>query len=217
MTVISVRLFHARESEFPNILRFCEDITKFTPHVFYGLYQILRNLRTTLVIIQTLSHTTQTTSQDSIMSPRIACFHTFEYSILFTHTTQTTTGSSTTFAHSPFCLLSTPDTMVHISESFYYAQIHTGTHSGIYPFPSFSLFISHHLKFSLDFRSIVKHTTSSPPFSKFNGTYSFLIDFFYFSFFIFISLHISLTFFLLPLCFMFQTFVLHSYLSDYSF
>jgi hypothetical protein len=93
------------------------------------------------------------------------------------------------------------------------ARIHTfeysGTHSGIHPL--WHLY-SHCLKFSLDFGSIVKHTTSSPPFFEFIGTYLFLIDFFYFSVFIFISFHIPLDFFLLFLCFMFWTFVL-SFLS----
>jgi hypothetical protein len=117
--------------------------------------------------------------------------------------------SSRTFAHSPFNFLSTPDTMVCISESFYCAKIRTGTHSGIHPL--WHLY-SHCLKFSLDFGSIVKHTTSSPPFSEFIGTYLFLIDFFYLSVFISISFCIPLNFFLLPLCFMFRTFVL-SFLS----
>jgi hypothetical protein len=194
-----------RKSEFPNILRLCKDIMKFTLHVFYRLYRILRNLRTTPAIIRTSSHTMRTTSEDSIMSPRITHIHTFEYSILVAHTMQTTTGSSITFGNSPFNFLSTPDTMVCISESFYCTKICTGTHSGIHPLQHL---YSHCLKFSLDFRSIVKHTTSSPPFFEFIGTYLFLIDFFYLSVFISISFHIPLDFFLLLLCFMFRTFVL---------
>ena len=45
-------------------------------------------------------------------------------------------GSSRTFGYSPFHFLSTPDALVHISEDFYCAKLCTGTHSGIYPFPS---------------------------------------------------------------------------------
>jgi hypothetical protein len=105
--LISARLFYMHKSEFPNILRHCEDITKFTPHVFHRLYWILRNLWTTLAIIRTSSHTMRTTSEDSIMSPHIARIHTFEYSILVAHTTQTTTGSSSSL-HSPTYSYRTP-------------------------------------------------------------------------------------------------------------
>jgi len=45
-------------------------------------------------------------------------------------------GSSKTFGPSSFYFLSTPDTLVHISEDFYCAKLCTGTHSSIYPFPS---------------------------------------------------------------------------------
>jgi hypothetical protein len=92
------------------------------------------------------------------------------------------TGSSASFGHSPLCFLSTPGTLSCISEHFYCATICTSTHSSIHPLWPFYL---HCLKFSLDFRSIVKHTTSSPPFSEFNGTYSFLIGFFLFYFYLF--------------------------------
>jgi hypothetical protein len=124
------------------------------------------------------------------------------------------TESSWMFAYSPFCFLSTSDPMVRISEQFYCATICTGMHSGIHPlWPLYS----HHLKFSLDSGSIVKHTTPLSSFSKFNGTYPLLIYSFSFSFFISISFCSSLTSSLFLLCFMFRTFILHSYLSDFLF
>jgi hypothetical protein len=102
----------------------------------------------------------------------------------------------------------------NISESFYCTKIRTGTHSGIHPLRHL---YSHCLKFSLDFGSIVKHTTSSPPFFEFIGTYLFLIDFFYLSV-LFLSpfafLSISFYFFCVS-CFGPLSF--HSYLSYYSF
>jgi hypothetical protein len=100
------------------------------------------------------------------------------------------TGSSRTFAHSPFNFLSTPDMMVRISESFYCAKICTGTHSGIHPL--WHLY-SHCLKFSLDFGSIVKHTTSSPPFLNSlvptcSSLISFIFPFLFLSPFAFLSI-----------------------------
>jgi hypothetical protein len=164
---------------------------------------------------QTYQHISHNISETPRAPPCISEYYSFPkhdyfgYSTLFAHTTQTTTGSSIIFGHSPFDFLSTLDMMVHISESFYCTKIHTGTHSSIHPLRHL---YSHCLKFSLDFGSIVKHTTSSPPFFEFIGTYLFLIDFFYLSVFISISFRISLDFFLLLLCFMFRTFVL-SFLS----
>jgi hypothetical protein len=122
--------------------------------------------------------------------------------------------SSRTFGyHLPF-FPNTLITVVHISEYFYCKGSHTGMHSGIHPL--WSLY-SHLLKFSLDFRSIIKYTTPLSPFYEFNGTYLFLIYSFLFSFFIFISFCSSFTFSLFILCFKFWTFVLYSYLSDFLF
>jgi hypothetical protein len=92
---------------------------------------------------------------------------------------QTITGSSGTFAYSPFHFLGTQDMLACISEQFYCTMICIGTHSGIHPL--WPLYL-HILKFSLHFGSIVKHTTSSSPFSESIGTYLSLIDFFHFPF-----------------------------------
>jgi len=112
------------------------------------------------------------------------------------------TGSSGTFMYSPLHFLSTPDTLVHISEYFYCAKQCTGTYSGIHPLPSIRPLCLHLLEFSIYLRSITKHSHPLSPFSELIGTYLFLIHFLFISF----SFHISLAFLFL-LCFMFQIFV----------
>jgi len=102
-------------------------------------------------------------------------------------------GSSRTFGYSPFHFLSTPDTLVHISEDFYCMKLCTGTHSGIYPFPSIRPLCSHLLKFSITFRSVAKHSHHLSPFSELIGTYSSLIYSFLFLF-LFLSPFIFLSF-----------------------
>jgi len=113
------------------------------------------------------------------------------------------TGSSGTFMYSPLHFLSTPDTLVHISEYFYCVKQCTGTYSGIHPLPSILPLCSHILEFRFYLRSIAKHSHPLSPFSELIGTYLFLIHFLFISF----SFRISLTFFLFLSCFMFQIFV----------
>jgi hypothetical protein len=61
---------------------------------------------------------------------------------LYSHTSRRLLiGSSRTFAYSPFHFLSTPDTLVRISEDFYCAKLCTGTYSGIHPVPINPVFL----------------------------------------------------------------------------
>jgi hypothetical protein len=61
---------------------------------------------------------------------------------LYSHTSRRPLiGSSRTFAYSPFHFLSTPDTLVRISEDFYCAKLCTGTYSGIHPVPINPVFL----------------------------------------------------------------------------
>ena len=104
------------------------------------------------------------------------------------------TGSLGTFMYSPLHFLSTPDTLVHISEYFYCAKWCTGTYSGIHPLPSIWPLCSHILEFRFYLRSITKHSHSLSPFSKYIGAFSPLIySFTSFTFlsFSFYYLHVS--------------------------
>jgi hypothetical protein len=78
------------------------------------------------------------------MSPNIIPFRsTLTPNIhLYSHTSRRPLiGSSRTFAYSPFHFLSTPDTLVRISEDFYCAKLCTGTYSGIHPVPINPVFL----------------------------------------------------------------------------
>ena len=131
------------------------------------------------------------------------------------------TGSSGTFGPSSFCFLSTPDTLVHISEYFYCARKHTGMHSGIYPLPSIWPLCLHLLKSSITFRSIIKHSYYWPPHSKLIGTYMSLIYSSFISFYFFLlscfshfSSHFMFqifTFLFLPFIFLFLNFFEYLY------
>jgi len=107
-------------------------------------------------------------------------------------------------------------TSLNISIAQNYAQAHTPAF--IHSHQS-SLFVHNLLKFSIDLRSIAKHSHPLSPFSELIGTYSFLIHFLFISF----SFCISLAFFLFLSCvvfwifvFLFQSFIfLFSNISEY--
>jgi hypothetical protein len=192
----------------------------FTHHASLHLQIIDMHCNTSVKPSQTYRHISHCIPETSGASSHISECYSFlkhsysKYLVLFTHAMQTITRPSGTFAYSPFHFLSTPYMMACISESFYCATICTGTHSSIRPLQPLCL---HLLKFSLYFRSIAKHTTSSPPISESIGTYSFLIYFFLFSFFIPISFCTSLTFFLILCVSCFGAPYVCSCLSYYSF
>ena len=104
-----------------------------SPHMLQNIHKTFRELRK---IIPSLSHHFRHTVPCLwIFIPHEAHFTpNIRY---YTHMPcRPFIGSSRTFRYSPFHFLSTPDALVHISEDFYCAKLCTGTHSGIYPFPS---------------------------------------------------------------------------------
>jgi len=117
----------------------------------------------------------------------------------------------------PFASSALQTWLVHITEDSYCARTHTGMHSGIYPLPTIQPLCFHLLKFSITFRSIVKHSYFWPPYSQLIGTYMSLI---YSSFisFLFLSPFVFLSFtsyFLCVSCFRSLHFC--SYLSHFFF
>jgi len=118
--------------------------------------------------------------------------HTYsEYSVLFTHATQSAYRISRnlwTF------LLLLPQHSRHSWYTFSKISIvqgHTGMHSSIYPLPSIQPLCLHLLKFSITFGSIVKHSYFWPSCSESIGTCSSLVDSFLFPFYFFLLLNFS--------------------------
>lgn len=86
--MISARLFHARESELPNILRLCEDITNFALHIFYCPHRILRNLRRPSTLFRRLFNHLPVHSEYFIECSRLIRQQYSEYSTQTIHALQ---------------------------------------------------------------------------------------------------------------------------------
>ena len=74
---------------------------------------------------------------------------------------------SETFGHQFIQFFSIPNALIHISEYFYCTRMRIHAFSSLHSSINSASFI-YSLKFSIDFRSIVKHSYSPPPFSEIN-------------------------------------------------